>query len=135
MINDQFTIHNYFLNNFPHFFFRKRNLEERKLSHEEMWRQTAHSFTKIYTACPRLLAGTTFQNFLTFNSWQICIGAFLSAKVGCGMQNSVFYLFHDFIFWPICSESESEFLDIEYLSKNVAKRKIMKQARARQKRY
>jgi len=32
---------------FPHFFFRKRNLEERKLSHEEIRRQTAHSFAKI----------------------------------------------------------------------------------------
>jgi hypothetical protein len=36
------------LGSFPHFFFRKRNVEQRKLSHEEIRRQTAHSFAKIF---------------------------------------------------------------------------------------
>jgi hypothetical protein len=117
--------HDLFLNTFPHFFFRKRNLEERKLSHEEMRRQTAHSFTKISIPL------RSKEKFLNAQFVADLYRRISKCELGCGMQNVALYLFHDFIFWPICSESESEFLDIEYLSKNVAKRKIMKQAHSK----
>jgi hypothetical protein len=35
----------------------------------------------------------------------------------------------NFSFWPICNESESELLEIEYFSKSVPKRKMVEQLR------
>ena len=66
---------------FPPFFFRKRKVEERKLSHGEIRRQTARSLAKIY----KLVCWLKHANFLTLISRQICIGVFL---VRTGMQKS-----------------------------------------------
>jgi hypothetical protein len=67
------------VNYFPHFFFRKRNVEQRKLSPESVRRQTARSFTKI----PIPLRSKS--NFLTLTSRQICIGALPMANMQCGI--------------------------------------------------
>ncbi|EKD46703.1 MAG: hypothetical protein ACD_67C00107G0002 [uncultured bacterium] len=80
------------INIFPHFFFRKRNLEERKLAPDEDTVAKTSLFTRIYTSLLRLLTVATFQNSLTLiTRFSPTYFMWCRRDAGCKMRNAENY--------------------------------------------
>jgi len=90
---------NYSTGSFPHFFFpQKETWRKEKLAPDEDTVAKISLFAKIYTARLRLLAGATFQNFLTLiTRFSPTYFIWCKGNAGCKYEPDLLYELYNFI--------------------------------------